>query len=125
YVANWRFIFAGQSYADLFAAGESPVLHFWSLAIEEQFYVLYPLLIAALVGFAGLSQRSRNDRRKYWFQQVGRHYRRMVGAALLALVGGSLAITLLAGFSNNRIYLGTDTRAAELLVGGLLAVVLF
>ena len=42
YVANWRFLSAGQSYAALFA-GESPLLHFWSLAIEEQFYLVFPL----------------------------------------------------------------------------------
>ena len=41
YVANWRFIVSGQSYADLFAA-PSPVLHFWALAIEEQFYLVLP-----------------------------------------------------------------------------------
>ena len=43
YVANWRFIFAGRSYADLFSA-PSPVQHFWSLAVEEQFYFVYPLI---------------------------------------------------------------------------------
>jgi peptidoglycan/LPS O-acetylase OafA/YrhL len=125
YVANWHFIFSGQSYNDLFAAGESPVLHFWSLAIEEQFYVLYPLLIALLVGIGAWGRRSSNDRRRFWFRQAGKHYRHLVGATLLVLVGVSLAITLFAGFSDNRIYLGTDTRASELLVGGLLAVLLF
>jgi peptidoglycan/LPS O-acetylase OafA/YrhL len=125
YVANWRFIFTGQSYADLFAAGESPVLHFWSLAIEEQFYVLYPLLVALLVGVGALARRSQSDRRKFWFREVGRHYRQLVGMTLVLLIGGSLAITLFAGFSRDRIYLGTDTRASELLMGGLLAVLLF
>ncbi len=47
YVANWRFL--GQS-TDYFAADvqESPFLHFWSLAIEEQFYLVFPLLLVAL-----------------------------------------------------------------------------
>jgi peptidoglycan/LPS O-acetylase OafA/YrhL len=43
WVANWRFIFTHQSYADLFAM-PSPFQHFWSLAVEEQFYLLFPLL---------------------------------------------------------------------------------
>ena len=46
-VANWHFFFSGQSYASLFR-DPSPVLHFWSLAIEEQFYVSYPLLVRKL-----------------------------------------------------------------------------
>ena len=47
-VANWRFVFTGNSYADLFAE-PSPVQHFWSLAIEEQFYATFPLLVAGVV----------------------------------------------------------------------------
>jgi peptidoglycan/LPS O-acetylase OafA/YrhL len=125
YVANWRFIFSGQSYADLFAAGESPVLHFWSLAIEEQFYFVYPLLIFLLVGVGRLSRNSHNDRRRFWFHEAGKHYRQIVGTTLIGLIAASLAITLFAGFSQNRIYLGTGTRASELLVGALLAVFLF
>jgi len=44
YVANWRFILDGQSYGELFAT-PSPVLHFWSLAIEEQLYIFFPLVV--------------------------------------------------------------------------------
>ena len=51
YVANWRFIFGGTSYGDLFAE-PTPVLHFWSLAIEEQFYLVYPLFMVGLLGLA-------------------------------------------------------------------------
>jgi peptidoglycan/LPS O-acetylase OafA/YrhL len=125
YVANWHFIFSGQSYADLFVAGESPVLHFWSLAIEEQFYLFYPLLIALVVGVGSLSRRATTDRRRWWLREAGRRYRSLVAAALIGLISASLAITLFAGYSDNRIYMGTDTRATELLIGGLLAVVLF
>jgi peptidoglycan/LPS O-acetylase OafA/YrhL/lysophospholipase L1-like esterase len=124
YVANWRFIFGGQSYADLFAE-PSPVLHFWSLAIEEQFYVIYPLLVGALVGFGVLAPKMRTAKRQHLARQAGRHYRLVVAGALVVLLLVSLGLTLFAGFDKNRIYLGTDTRAAELLIGGLLASVLF
>jgi peptidoglycan/LPS O-acetylase OafA/YrhL len=102
YVANWRFFFANQSYADLFAA-PSPVLHFWSLAIEEQFYLLYPLVAIAILA-------------------AGRGSRRVFAAVLSLLILGSLARALFFGLSEDRIYYGTDTRAAELLLGALLAV---
>lgn len=104
YSANWRFVLSGQSYADLFAA-PSPVLHFWSLAIEEQFYLVYPLLAYAVLRWLRWSVRA-------------------FAAVLVALLVGSVALSLFAGFSHDRIYYGTDTRAAELLVGALLAVAL-
>ena len=105
YVANWRFIISGQSYADLFAA-PSPVLHFWSLAIEEQFYLFYPLIAFLLLG------RLKWDRWKF-------------GRALMVLMAASLACTLFLGYSHDRIYYGTDTRAFELLAGGVLGVLIY
>ncbi len=107
YVANWRFIFADQSYADLFTA-PSPVQHFWSLAIEEQFYLFFPLLMAGLLA-------------------MGRGSRRVLVIALGALAGLS-TVTMIAlytpGTDPARVYYGTETRAVELLAGALLAVVL-
>src|SRR3954454_19666729 len=49
YVANWRQIFSSNDYFALFRS-PSPLQHTWSLAIEEQFYVLWPLAVFALVG---------------------------------------------------------------------------
>lgn len=104
YVANWRFVLSGQSYAAMFSA-PSPVLHFWSLAIEEQFYLLFPLLA-------------------YGVLKVLRWSRAGFAAVLAVLLVASLGLTLFGGLSIDRIYYGTDTRAAELLVGALVAVAL-
>ena len=106
YVANWRFYVTGQSYANLFAS-PSPVLHFWSLAIEEQFYVVFPLLVAFVA----------------W---ISRGRRAVLGAVLGAGIIASLVASraLYASVGSSRVYYGTDTRAAELLVGALLAVIL-
>jgi len=103
-VANWHFIFQGKSYADLFVS-PSPVLHFWSLAIEEQFYLVFPLLLIGL-----------------WRWCRGRHV--WLGVALAGLAVCSMLEPVIFAMSDDRIYFGTDTRAAELLLGGVLAVVL-
>ena len=110
YVANWRFYLSGQSYADLFRA-PSPVLHFWSLAIEEQFYVVFPLVVAATLWLT----RRRSELRR----------RQALGALLVVGIGASVLASrvLYARDGSTRVYYGTDTRAAELLVGALLAVV--
>jgi peptidoglycan/LPS O-acetylase OafA/YrhL len=108
YFANWHFIYAHQSYAEIFNGTPSPVLHFWSLAIEEQFYLFFPGLAALLL----------------W---IGRGRTRVLGMALAVLTLGSVVIgSLLISSTGNttRVYYGTDTRAAELLIGALLAVLL-
>ncbi len=105
YVGNWRFYFSGQNYAQLFSA-PSPVLHFWSLAIEEQFYLVFPLVVALVA----------------WVSR-GRRY------VLGVLLGAGIVVSVIAGRAlyatagSARVYYGTDTRAAELLIGALLAVV--
>lgn len=103
YVANWRFMSASTSYADLFVSAPSPVLHFWSLAIEEQFYFVFPILLLALL------RRNRSR----WVAFVG------LGLLWLASVASSLI-----GASDNVVYYGAHTRAAELLTGSLLALLM-
>ena len=98
YVANWRFLLGDVSYADLFST-PSPLQHFWSLAIEEQFYVAYPVLVLVLLRVGG-------RRALTW----------SLGIATTASVAWSLHLGAL-----DRVYYGTDTRMAELLAGGLLA----
>jgi peptidoglycan/LPS O-acetylase OafA/YrhL len=107
YVANWRFIATQQSYAQLFRA-PSPVLHFWSLAIEEQFYLVFPVVM--VIAF-----------------RVGKGSRRVVGGVLVVASLASLAAMLIMytpGQDPSRVYFGTGTRAIELLLGALLALVL-
>ena len=104
-VANWHFIFSHQSYSDVFSA-PSPVLHFWSLAIEEQFYLVYPVMAL------GLLAALKWNRWRF-------------GQALGVLMALSLAATLFLGYSHDRIYFGTETRAFELLIGGVLGVAIY
>ncbi|HWB38263.1 MAG TPA: acyltransferase, partial [Rugosimonospora sp.] len=107
YVANWRMIYRG---ADYFAqtAAASPVQHTWSLSIEEQFYLVWPLL---LVGVLALRRRS------------GR--RLLLTLACAGALASALAAALLYHPTNpNRAYFGTDSRAQALLVGCALALLL-
>ncbi len=104
YVTNWDLIVTGETYFDSF---ERPSLlrHLWSLAVEEQFYVVWPLVIGG--GLAVLR-------------------RRLLLTLILAGVAASgLAMALLyePGGEVTRIYYGTDTRASGLLIGAALAFV--
>ena len=103
YVANWRFVVDGRAYSELFST-PSPVQHFWSLAIEEQFYVLFPLLVFAVL---------RIGRGRHW----------LLAGVLAAGIAGSVAASRAFAGDQIRAYYGTDARASELLVGALLAVV--
>lgn len=107
-VANWRFIASGSSYNDLFTH-PSPVRHFWSLAIEEQAYLVLPF-----VAWAVLRVRRGTSHRSSSVRSLGM----VLGAGWLASV---VATALVSGA--DRVYYGTDTRASELLIGALLAVV--
>ena len=102
-VANWRFWVAGRSYSALFRQ-PSPLLHFWSLAIEEQFYLVFPVLAWLVL-------------------VVGRRSQRTFAAVVAAVTAVCVATALWAGASGRTAlaYYGTPMRAAEILVGALLA----
>ncbi len=99
HVANWEALISGTGYFDLLGVA-SPVRHYWSLAIEEQFYLLFPLVVLVLIG----SQRKRIDR--------------LVPLAAIG-IAVSFVLTLLLSSNPERVYLGTDTRMAEILFGVL------
>ncbi|MDQ1293661.1 MAG: hypothetical protein QG608_1542 [Actinomycetota bacterium] len=113
YVANWSFIADGQSYFAEYTA-PSPVKHLWSLAIEEQFYVLWPLLIAGACLIMSRTHHPTPTRR----------------ALLTLLTTGALtSLTALAlrweEADPTASYFATDTRAHELIIGALAAMLIF
>ena len=106
YVQNW--VLAGNS-VDYLAAEEAPtpVQHYWSLAVEEQFYVFWPVLILAIFWFA---QRAR-------LAPLG-----ITRVAMLAVVAVSLFISITATATEPAsAYFITPTRIWELAAGGLVA----
>ena len=108
YSANWQQVVAGHSYFAQFTS-PSPLLQTWSLAVEEQYYLIWPLVMAAILF-------------------VVRHRRWSRGALLGATVTLAAASAIWMGvaahhFGTNRAYVGTDTRAWELLMGGAAAMI--
>jgi peptidoglycan/LPS O-acetylase OafA/YrhL len=111
YLANWHQLTVGGGYlAELSAP--SVLEHFWSLAIEEQFYIAFPLVVWAVLAAAT---------RRGWSHGLARVG---LGALLAVSTAVSVALAVLPGWSPDRVYLGTDTRVAELLLGALLALAL-
>ena len=116
YVINWRFIIAGTDYAALFTGAPSPLQHLWSLAIEEQWYLIVPL---AAAGTAWWRRTRRHGRDRG--AALNRFAFVMIGAAALGTVW---MIVISGGEYTNRAYMGTDTRFAEMAVGAAAAALL-
>ncbi|MDQ1551521.1 MAG: hypothetical protein QOD50_943, partial [Actinomycetota bacterium] len=108
YTTNWHFIALGTDYLAQSTAS-SPVLHFWSLAVEEQFYLVWPLLILIA---AQIAKR-----------------RPMHGTRVIAIVIGAVTIAsfisgvVLTTSDPKLAYMATQTRGWEFGVGALIAVV--
>ena len=105
YVGNWFFLFRDQSYFETITS-PSPFLHFWSLAVEAQFYLVWPVLLIGALKFGG----------------------RLAAFALavsLAAISTLVVATLYSPEADpSRAYYGTDARVAGLLLGAALAIVL-
>jgi peptidoglycan/LPS O-acetylase OafA/YrhL len=106
YVSNWWFIFHRVSYFARFGPA-SPLGHLWSLAIEEQFYVVWPLVVVAAF-------------------RLARWRRALVTLTVLGAAASAVEMALLyvPGGNPTRVYDGTDTRAFALLIGAALALLL-
>jgi peptidoglycan/LPS O-acetylase OafA/YrhL/lysophospholipase L1-like esterase len=111
YVANWTTIASGDDYFQRFT-GPGPLDHLWSLAIEEQFYLAWPLVVSVLLGLGARTQRGR------W------------PLALVTVLLGAASTWVIVhvydpnAANNTRAYEGTDCRAAALLIGALAALAL-
>ncbi|BBX00678.1 hypothetical protein BST36_00925 [Mycolicibacterium moriokaense] len=107
WISNWAFV---AQRTDYFAQGAppSPLQHTWSLGVEEQYYLLWPLLLIAVAAF-------------FWAQM-------RLAVFLLATAGviasATASILLTTDSTLNRIYFGTDSRAQALLVGAAAAALL-
>jgi len=103
HVANWRFIANDFAYGNLFNSDPPLVLHFWSLAIEEQFYWVFPLITAGAL---------------YLFRGSLKAYT----GVLAGFIGLALVLTLFYADNGTVVYYATPIRGGEILMGGLFAV---
>ncbi len=106
YTTNWWFIYHKLSYFDSFGS-PSPLKHIWFLAVQEQFYILWPFIL-----ITGIKITKKTDK-----------------LSNMIFIGALISATLMGILYNptadpSRVYYGTDTRAFELLIGSFLAAVL-
>jgi len=107
YFSNWHQILSGQSYFNQVSA-PSPLLHTWTLAIEEQFYLVWPIIVVVVL------KLSKSTRVLFVIAVVG-----VIASAT------EMALMFHQGSDPSRIYYGTDTRAQDILTGAALGILLF
>lgn len=108
FVNNWTQIATSQSY---FAENEVQVFaHYWSLAVEEQFYIIWPLVTLGIFVFT--QRRLRRSPRRVPM---------LVTALLAVLSAAAMALLFTPGEDPTRVYYGTDTHAFGLLIGAFLS----
>ena len=119
WVANWAFV---SHETDYFSQGAppSPLQHTWSLGVEEQYYLIWPVLIAAVAVLLAMIARRRGKT-----PTIVAVRRAVLVLAVLGTVGSAAeAILMASDASLNRVYFGTDTRAQALLIGAAAAALL-
>jgi peptidoglycan/LPS O-acetylase OafA/YrhL len=111
YVSNWQLILHDVSYFARFGP-PSPLNHLWSLAVEEQFYIVWPFLL--LLGLRFVREANPLGVRA-----------RLAAVTVTLAIASALTMALLyhPSLDPSRVYYGTDTRACELLAGAALAMV--
>lgn len=119
WVANWAFV---SHETDYFSQGAppSPLQHTWSLGVEEQYYLIWPVLIAAVAVLLAVIARRRGRT-----PTIVAVRRAVLVLAVLGTVGSAAEAMLMASDASlNRVYFGTDTRAQALLIGAAAAALL-
>jgi len=123
YVSNWYSLHGGVNYFSA-AAQPSPLLHTWSLAIEEQFYMAWPLVVLAVLTIGRRRRRGRGEGARGMV--VRNQRRRLLILFALASVGALASAWWMGHLApdgyTTRTYYGTDTRAQALLIGASLAI---
>ncbi|HEX4161333.1 MAG TPA: acyltransferase family protein [Acidimicrobiales bacterium] len=105
YVSNWHFILINSNYFAENSATASPLLHTWSLAVEEQFYLIWPLVVLGVMHFT-------------------RSLKALFLLCVAAAIGSAVWMYVVydGGLNTNRAYLATDTRSQCLFIGCAIAV---
>ena len=130
YSSNWRFLAEHAGYFTA-SATPSPLLHTWTLAIEEQFYLVWPLVVLGVLALFSRRRRAHRRERGAGGDSMATPHRSSRRARLVLLAAASLGAVASAAWmwvvtpsgtlDVNRAYYGSDTRAQAILIGAALA----
>ncbi len=122
YVGNWHFITSTSYFA--FDGTTSPLMHLWSLAVEEQFYVFWPLVLQLLAVLLASMSPGRHARRDLPGAQRASSVSVVAIAAVFAVLSASVMVYVFLRAGADRAYMGTDAKVFEPLIGALCAAAL-